>query len=331
MRRRKFIKLLGGSALAWPLAARAQQSDRMRRVGILVAEALEGDPYYEARLVAIREKLRALGWIEGQNLKLDIHRAAPNAVDIRKHADELLAGRPDIVVTSGGTTTGPMLQATNTVPVVFMAAVDPVGAGLVESLSHPGGNATGFMQFDYSLSGKWLEILKQVAPRVRRVALVFNPQTAPFAELFVRPIQAAASSFAIMPVSMGAGSFTEIESMVDAFAREPDGSLMVLPDLSAFNYREAVVALAARHRQPAVYPFRVFVASGGLLSYGTDVSDVFRRAAAYVDRILKGEKPADLPVQAPTKYELVINLKTAKAIGLEVPATVLVRADEVIE
>jgi putative tryptophan/tyrosine transport system substrate-binding protein len=329
VRRRKFITLLGGAPIPCPPAARAQQRARMRRLGVLMGLAAN-DPEAQSRVAALEKGLQEAGWVKDRNLRIE-YRWADNADVLRTYAAELVGMAPDVILGSSTPVTVALKDQHASVPIVFTQVTDPLGERLVANLAHPGGHLTGFISFEFLIGTKWLEILKQVAPRVRRVALVFNPQTAPFAELFVRPIQAAASSFAIMPVSMGARSFTEIESMVDAFAREPDGSLMVLPDLSAFNYREAVVALAARHRLPAVYPFRVFVASGGLLSYGTDVSDVFRRAAAYVDRILKGESPADLPVQAPTKYELVVNLKTAQALGLDIPQTLLALADEVIE
>ena len=330
MKRREFIGLIGGMAVCWPLAARTQQSDRVRRIGILVAEAVEGDPYYEGRLVAIREKLRALGWIEGQNLTLDIHRAVPKAADIRKHVDELLAGRPDIVVTSGSTTTGPMLQATNTVPVVFMGAVDPVGAGLVESLSHPGGNATGFMQFDYSLSGKWLEILKQVSPTVTRAGIIRDATiTSGIGQFAV--IQSVAGSLGIDVVPIGSRDEREIENGISKITRSPNAGLIVTSGAAVIGHRDFIIKLAAQYGLPAVYGHRTWVDHGGLISYGPDLLAISRLAAGYVDRILKGEKPAELPVQAPTNYELAVNLKTAKAMGLTIPPTLLARADEVIE
>jgi putative ABC transport system substrate-binding protein len=330
MLRRSFITLLGGAATAWSLAARAQQPDRVRRIGILVGEAIEGDPYYEGRLVAIREKLRTLGWIEGQNLKLDIHRSAPKAADIRKHVDELLAGRPDIVVTSGGTTTGPMLQATNTVPVVFMAAVDPVGAGLVESLSHPGGNATGFMQFDYSLSGKWLEILKQVSPNIKRAGIVRDASiTSGIGQFAV--IQSVAGSLGVDVIPIGSRDEREIENGISKIKRSPDAGLIVTSGAAVSGHRDLIVKLAVQYGLPTVYGHRTWVDHGGLISYGPDLLAISRLAAGYVDRILRGEKPADLPVQAPTNYELVVNLKTAKAMGVTIPPALLARADEVVE
>jgi putative ABC transport system substrate-binding protein len=302
----------------------------MRRVGILVGEAVDGDPYYEGRLVALRENLRALGWIEGQNVKLDIHRVAPKAVEIRKHVDELLAGRPDIVVTTGGTTTLPMLQATNTVPIVFMAAVDPVGAGLVESLSHPGGNVTGFMQFDYSLSGKWLEILKQASPAVTRAGIIRDATITSGVGQFA-VIQSVAGSLGVEVVPIGSRDEHEIENGISKIMRFPNAGLIVTSGAAVSGYRDLIVKLAAKNGLPAVYGHRSWVDHGGLISYGPDLLANARLAAGYVDRILKGEKPAELPVQAPTKYELVVNMMTAKAMGVTIPPTLLARADEVIE
>jgi len=330
MQRREFNRLIGGMAVGWPLAAHAQQPDRMRRVAILVAEAIEADPYYEGRLVAIKEKLRALGWIEGRNLKLDIHRAAPKAADIRKHIDELLAGRPDIIITSGGTTTGPMLQATNTVPIVFMAAVDPVGAGLVESLSHPGGNVTGFMQFDYSLSGKWLEILKQVSPALTRAGIIRDAAiTSGIGQFAV--IQSVAGSLGVDVIPIGSSDEREIEIGISKMARFPNAGLIVTSGARVSGQRDAILKLAVQYGLPAVYGHRIWVDQGGLISYGPDLLATSLLATGYVDRILKGEKPAELPVQAPTNYELVVNLKTAKAMGTAISAPLLARADAVIE
>jgi putative ABC transport system substrate-binding protein len=312
------------------MAAAAQRIGAMRRVGVLIAEAVEDDPYYERRLTAIKERLRELGWIEGQNLSLTIHRAAPKAADIRKHIDELLAGQPDLVVTSGGTTTGPLLQATNTVPVVFIAAVDPVGAGFVESLAHPGGNATGFMQFDYSLSGKWLEMLKQVAPTITRAGVIRDAAvTSGIGQFAV--IQSVASSLGVDVVPISAREEREIESGVAKIARSQNAGLITTSSAAVSGHRDYIIKLGAQHRLPAVYPHRTWVDHGGLISYGPDLLATARLAAGYVDRILKGEKPADLPVQAPTRYELVVNLKTAKTLGLAVPPALLARSDEVIE
>jgi putative ABC transport system substrate-binding protein len=329
MRRRDFIYLIGGGAVSWPLAARAQQLDRMRRIGVLMSFAAN-DPEGQSRAAAFENGLRELGWVRGRNLRIE-YRWADNPDVLRTHATELVGMAPDLIVANSTPVMAALQEQRHAVPIVFTQVTDPVGQGLVLNLAHPGGHLTGFTSFEFSIGTKWLETLKRVAPRVTRVALVFNPQTAPFADLFWRPVEAAAPSFAVVPISTGARTFAELERMVDVFAREPNGGLIVLPDVSTLNYRDGVIGLAARHRLPAVYPDRVFVASGGLLSYGTDVSDVFRRAATYVDRILKGEKPADLPVQAPTKYELFINLKTAKALGLEIPDKVLALANEVIE
>ena len=329
MRRREFVAGVVATALL-PIAVRAQRVGPMRRVGMLVAEATEDDPYYEGRLTVIKERLREFGWIEGQNLTLAIHRAAPKAADIRRHIDELLAGQPDLVVTSGGTTTGPLLQATNTVPVVFIAAVDPVGAGLVESLAHPGGNATGFMQFDYSLSGKWLEILKQLAPAVTRAGVIRDATvTSGIGQFAV--IQSVASSLGVDVVPISAREEREIESGIAKIARSQNGGLVTTSGAAVSGHRDYIIKLVTQHGLPAVYTHRSWVDHGGLISYGPDLLATARLAAGYVDRILKGEKPADLPVQAPTRYELVVNLKTAKTLGLAVPPALLARADEVIE
>ena len=328
MRRREFIA--GGvAAAALPSAVRGQRSGPVR-VDILVAEAIEDDPYYEKRLAAVRNGLRDLGWIEGQNLELSIHRTAPKAPDIRKRVDEILVGKPDVIVTSGGTTTGPLLQATKMVPIVFMSAVDPVGAGFVESLAHPGGNATGFMQFDYSLSAKWLEILKQVAPAVKRAGVIRDAAiTSGIGQFAV--IQSVAGSLGIDVFPIGTGDRQELESGVSKIARSQDGGLIATIGAAVNGYRDIAIKLAAQFRLPAVYGPRIWADSGGLISYGPDVLATSRLTAGYVDRILKGEKPTDLPVQAPTKYELVINLKTAKTLGLTISPSLLARADEVIE
>jgi putative ABC transport system substrate-binding protein len=329
MRRREFVAGAIAAAVL-PIAGRAQQSDRMRRIGILMAEATEGDPYYENRLVAVREKLRALGWTEGRNLTLDIHRTRPSAADVLRHIDELLAGQPDLIVTSGGTTTGPTAQATNTVPIVFMSAVDPVGAGIVESLAHPGGNVTGFMQFDYSLTGKWLEMLKQISPSVSHVGVVrdatINSGVGQFAV-----IQSVAGSLGIDVVPIGSRDEREIENGVIKVTRFANAGLVVTAGAAMNAHRDFIVNLAIQRGLPAVYGHRNWAESGGLISYGPDLIAMSKLAAGYIDRILKGEKPADLPVQAPTNYELVVNLKTAKAVNVTIPAALLARANEVIE
>jgi putative ABC transport system substrate-binding protein len=328
MRRREFITLLGGAA-TWPLAARAQQAEKMRRIGVLMSFAAN-DPEAQLRVAAFEKGLQDLRWAEGRNLRIE-YRWAENANLLRAHAAELARLAPDLILANSTPVMIALQEHRHAIPIVFTQVTDPVGQGLVSNLAHPGGNLTGFTSFEFSIATKWLETLKQIAPRVTRVAVIFNPETAPFADLFWRPLKAAAESFAVTPISAGVRNTDELERMADAFAREGNGGLVVLPDVSTTNHRALIVALAARHRLPAVYPFRFFAASGGLLSYGSDVADVFRRAASYVDRILRGTSPGDLPVQAPTKYELVINLKTAKALGLEVPPSLLARADEVIE
>ena len=328
MKRRAFITLLSGAA-AWPVAARAQQSERMRRIGVLMGLAA-GDPEAQSRVAAFESGLRELGWVKGRNLSIEYRWAGDGNV-LRDHAAELLAMAPDLILANSTPVTVALREQSQTVPIVFTQVTDPVGQGLVPNLAHPGGNLTGFTSFEFSIGTKWLEALKQTAPRVTRVALMFNPQSAPYADLFLQPVKAAAPSFSVAPIGTDVRDPIDVDRVFDTLTREPNGGLMVLPDISMINYREAIVALAARHRVPAIYPFRFFATSGGLMSYGTEVTEVFRRAAAYVDRILKGTSPGELPIQAPNKYELVINLKTAEALGLNVPPTLLARADEVIE
>ena len=329
IRRRKFITLLGGVAAAWPLAARAQQPERMRRIGVLIPYAAD-DPEGQARIAAFLQGLQQLGWAIGRNVRIDTRWATTNAAEIRRHVAELVALAPDVILATGTSTVGPLLQATRTVPIVFPAIGDPVGAGFVDSLARPGGNATGFMSYEYSLSGKWLELLKQIAPGVTRVAILRDAAVS-IGPVQFGVIQAVAPSLRvdINPINMRDAG--EIERAIAAFAGSPNGGLILTAGAMGLLHRDLIVTLAARHKLPAVYPYRHIVTGGGLISYGADYTDQYRRAAGYVDRILKGEKPADLPVQAPTRYELVINLKTAKALGLEVPASVLARADEVIE
>jgi putative ABC transport system substrate-binding protein len=329
MRRREFLSGVFG-AIATASAARAQRTETARRVHILVAEAIEDDPYYERRLEAVTKGLRDLGWIEGQNLRLRIHRAAPNAADIRRHVETMLAAKPDVVVTAGGTTTGPLLQATKAVPVVFMSTVDPVGGGFVESLSRPGGNATGFMQFDYSLSAKWLELLKQVAPGVRHAGIVRDAAVSSGIGQFA-VIQSVAGSLGIEVLPIGAGDAREVENGVRRIARLQSGGLIATIGAAVNGHRNGVIRLAAELGLPAVYGNRFAVDQGGLISYGPDLLITARLASGYVDRILKGEKPANLPVQAPTRYELVINQTTARALGLTISPSLLARADVVIE
>ena len=328
MKRRDFITLLGG-AVAWPFAAHAQQGDRMRRIGVLMylpADDAEG----QARLAALTQALERLGWSDGRNLRIDTRWATANAAEIRRHAAELAALAPDVILAYGASTVGAMLQATRTVPIVFVIAIDPVGSGIVDSLSRPGGNATGFMQFEYSLTAKWLELLKQIAPGVTRAAVLRDAAVAAGIGQFA-VIQSVAPSVGVEVSPINGRDASEIERAIAAFARTSNGGLIVTASALAGVHRDLLITLAARHKLPAVYSNRVAVTGGGLISHGADLVDQYRRAAGYVDRILKGEKPADLPVQAPTKYELVINLKTAKVLGLELPATLIGRADEVIE
>ena len=330
MRRREFITLLGGAAAVWPLTASAQQPGQVRRVGVLMALA-QNDPEAQLRVQAFETGLRELGWVEGRNLSLD-RRWVPDASRLHAQATELIGLAPDLILAVTTPVVAGLLPMSRTLPIVFVQVTDPVGSGFVPNLARPGGQLTGFTSFEFSIGSKWLQALKEIAPAVKRVALVFNPDTAPFAPLFWQPVVATAlPNFAVAPMQMPVRNASELASEIAAFAREPDGGLMVLPDVSTMNNRDLIIALAARHRLPAVYPFRYFAASGGLFSYGMDAADVFRRAASYVDRILKGAKPGDLPVQAPSKFELVINLKTAGALGLDVPPLLLARADEVIE
>jgi putative tryptophan/tyrosine transport system substrate-binding protein len=329
VRRREFITLLGGAAAAWPIAARAQQQERVRRIGILLPVAAD-DAEFQTRVGAFLQGLQQLGWAIGRNVRIDTRWAGASAAEIRRHAAELIALAPDVILAHGVPTLGPLLQATRTVPIVFPTAADPVAAGFVDSLARPGGNVTGFMDLEYGMAGKWLELLKQIASGVTRVAVLRDPAT-PTGPAQFGVIQAVAPPLGMEVNPVNVRDASEIERAVGAVARFPNSGLIVTPSGWASVHRELIVKLAAQHKLPAVYFGRYFVAGGGLISYGPDLSDQYRRAAGYVDRILKGEKPADLPVQAPTKYELVINLKTAKALGLDVPPSLLARADEVIE
>jgi putative ABC transport system substrate-binding protein len=328
VRRREFITLLGGAA-AWPLAARAQQGEQMRRVGVLMTLAAD-DPEGQARVTAFVQGLQELGWTVGRNVRIDYRWPAGDAERSRRYAAELVALAPDVILAGGGAVVPSLLQATRTVPIVFTQTPDPVGAGFVNSLARPGGNVTGFTTYEYGISAKWLELLKEIAPHVTRAAVIRDAAIASGTGQW-GALQSVAPSFGVelSPVNMlDAG---EIERAVAAFARSPNGGVILTGSTLAVIHRDLIVTLAARHKLPAVYSGRFFVTGGGLISYGPDSIDPYRRAASYVDRILKGEKPADLPVQAPIKYELVINLKTAKALGIEMPASVLARADEVIE
>jgi putative ABC transport system substrate-binding protein len=330
MKRREFVTLLGGAAAAWPVAVRAQQPERVRRIGVLQGGGGADDPDGQVRLAAFVQVLQQLGWTDGRNVKIDYRWPTGDAEKIRKHAAELVALGPDVILAVGAANMAPLLQATRTVPIVFAAVADPVGAGYVDSLSRPGGNVTGFMLFDYGLSAKWLELLKQIAPSVTRAAVLRDSAiTSGIGQFAV--IQSVASSVDVDVRPVGVHDAAEIERAVAAFAESSNGGLIVTGSALAIVHRELIVTLAARYKLPAIYFQRAFVTGGGLICYGSDPVDQYRRAAGYVDRILKGEKPSDLPVQAPTKYELVINLKTAKALRLTVPPALLARADEVIE
>ena len=329
MNRRELIALLGSTAAAWPLGARAQQQERMRRIGVLQGLAAN-DPEGQARFEAFLQALQQLGWSDGRNIQI-VHRFTDGETDrARAYAAELVALAPDLVLTSGASTVGTMLQVSRAVPVVFVGAADPVGAGFVDSLARPGGNATGFTSYEYSMSGKWLELLKEIAPRVKRVAVLRDPAISAGTGQW-GAIQTAAPSLGVELTPINVRDAAEIERAITAFVRSGDGGLIVTTSASVLAHRNLIIALAERHKLPAVYYAGFYVTNGGLASYGPDYVDQYRRAAGYVDRILRGEKPADLPVQAPTRYELVLNLKTAKALGLDVPATLLARADEVVE
>jgi putative ABC transport system substrate-binding protein len=329
LKRREFITLLGGAAASWPLAARAQQPERMRRIGVFAALPAD-DPEWHARLAAFHQGLQELSWTIGRNIRIDYRLGPGDREFLVRRAEELVALAPDAIVVNGVSPLVPLLQATRSVPIVFVNVSDPVGAGFVASLARPGGNATGFTLFEYGMSGKWLELLKAIAPNLRRAAVLRDPTTttgiAQPAVLF-----SAAPALGVVVSPLDVREPNDIEQSVGSFASVPDGGLILTSSAAGIRHREVILMLAARHRLPAIYPYRLFPATGGLMSYGIDTAGPFRRAAGYVDRILKGEKPADLPVQQPTKFELVINLKTAKVLGLEAPPTLLARADEVIE
>jgi putative ABC transport system substrate-binding protein len=329
MKRREFITLLGSAAAAWPVAARGQ-SQRMRRIGVLMAYAesnLEG----QANVAAFREGLQKLGWTEGRNIRIDTRWAAFDVQAMQRFATELVALHPDLILSPHTPTTAALLQQTRTIPIVFVNITDPVGSGFVASLPRPGGNATGFINLESTMASKWLELLKEIAPHVNRVAILFNPATATYADYYLTPFKAAAASFAVEAIVAPVHDTSELESVVAAQAREPNTGLIVMSDSFMSGHGEEITLLAARYRLPTVYPFRFFTELGGLLSYGNNRLDEFRRAASYDDRILKGAKPSELPVQAPVKFEMVVNAKAAKALGLEVPTSFYWRADEVIE
>ena len=329
MKRREFIKLVGGAAAMWPLVARAQQPERMRRIGVL-QYINESDPELQRRVAVFVQGLQKLGWREGANLVIDYRYGAEDSERMRLDAAELVGLKPDLIWTSGGLGLLSLKRATHSIPIVFTGVYDPVGSGYVASLARPGGNITGFTLGEFSMGGKMLEVLKEVVPQVSRVAVILNLEQPPHVAMW-RAIEAMAQSFGVSLTATDVQDPAEIERAIEAFAREPNGGLIVLPGPITNNHRELIIALAARHRLPAAYPFGYFVKEGGLVSYGAEPFDQSRQAAAYVDRILKGEKPEDLPIQQPTKFELVINLKTAKALGITVPPSLLGRADEVIE
>ena len=329
MRRRDFIKVISGSVAGWPLMAHAQQGERMRRIGVLLPAAPD-DTHYQMWLVAFLQGLTQSGWYIGQNIRIDVRWATASADAVRKNAAELVALAPDVIFAPGSSAVGPLLQVTRTVPIVFAVVIDPVGAGFVDSLAHPGGNATGFTIFEYGMSGKWLELLKQITPSLTRAAVLRDPTIASGIGQFAA-IQAVAPSLGVDLSAVDVRNAGEIERAITAFARSSNGGLIVTSNALASHHRNLIIALAAQFRLPAVYPHRLFVADGGLIAYGPDYVEQYRQAAAYVDRVLKGEKPAEMPVQAPTKYETVVNLKTAKSLGLTLPSAVLARADEVLE
>jgi putative ABC transport system substrate-binding protein len=331
LRRREFITLLGGGAIAWPLGAQAQQPDRMRRIGVLMGYA-ESDSEAQAGIAAFRDGLQKLGWTEGRNTRIDTRWAAPaDAEAMKRFAKELVALQPDLILSHTTPTTTALLQQTRTIPIIFANVSDPVGSGFVASFPRPGGNVTGFNVSEPTMAGKLLELLKEIAPRVARVAILFNPATATYAEYWLNPFKAAAASFAVEAIAAPVHGTSELDSVFAAQAREPNGGLIVMSDSFSIAHRVEITSLAARYRLPAVYPYRLFAELGGLLSYGVDLTDNFRRAATYADRILKGAKPSELPVQAPVKFKLVINAQTARMLGLTVPPTLLSTADEVIE
>jgi putative ABC transport system substrate-binding protein len=329
MRRREFITLLGGTAAAWPLAARAQPADRLRRVGVLMPGAAD-DPTGQSRISAFLQRFRDLGWTEGRNVSIDVHKDAADQDGIATAAAELVGSKPDVILTSGSGSLLALLRETRSIPIVFAQVFDPVGAGFVKNLARPGGNVTGFTPAEFELGGKMLEILKELAPGVSQVAVMLNRNFAAHSGM-LRVIEAAAPSVRVQVTPADVQSGADIEHTIAALVRRPNGGLIVLTGQNTHVHRNLIFALAAKHRLPAIYSYRYYVTQGGLLAYGVDVVDLYRHAASYVDRILKGEKPADLPVQQPTRFEFAINLKTAKALGLEVPPTLLARADEVLE
>jgi putative ABC transport system substrate-binding protein len=331
MRRRDFVKVVAGSAAAWPLAARAQQDQRVRRIGVLMGDFPEDAPEGRAVAVAFREELQKLGWTEGRNIRIDTRWAAADVEAMQRFAKELVGSQPELIFSTNTPATATLLQQTRTIPIVFVQVTDPVGSGFVASIPRPGGNVTGFITMAPTMAAKWVELLKEIAPHVNRVAMLFNPATATYFEYYLNPFKAAAPSFAVEAIAAPARDVSELESVIAAQARAPNGGLIAMPDSFLNAHRAEATSLAARYRLPAVYAFRQFTEDGGLLSYGNDIVDNYRRAATYVDRILKGANPSELPVQAPVKFELVINRKTAKELDLTIPSSLLATADEVIE
>lgn len=329
MRRQQFLGVLAGAA-TWTVAAQAQQSERPKRIGVLIGGA-ETDPEQSKRLAAFRQSLRALGWAEGRNVVIDSRYTAGEPARVEAHARDLIQRQYEVILAATSPVVAGLRQATRTVPIVFVNVSDPVGNGFVETMSRPGGNVTGFINIEGTLGGKWLGLLREIDPRLKRVAMMFNPETAPQSNFYLPSFESAARSFEIEPILARVRSDTEIEESVNALGREPRGGFIVMPDFFSSAHRKQIISQASRHLVSAIYPFRYFASDNGLISYGIDLIDSYRQAAVYVDRILKGEKPADLPVQAPLKFDLVINVKTAKALGLDVPPTLLARADEVIE
>jgi putative ABC transport system substrate-binding protein len=330
MRRREFVAGLGAAAAVWPFAARAQQPDRMRKLGVLSGSA-ENDPNNRTWLSALDVGLQSLGWNEGQNIRIE-RRYAPGDINrMRTYAKELVVLQPDLILVTSTPAARALMQETRTIPILFTNISDPLGTGLVSSLATPGGNATGFTNFEFTMGGKWLQIMKDMVPGIKRMALMFNPETAPYSEGYVRSFQVAADSFAVEPIPAPVHDSDEIERVLIAQARDPGGSMMVIPDSFTVLNRERIISLSARYRLPTIYPYRVFAVDGGLIVYGTDITDLYRRSASYADRILRGARTGELPVQQPTKFELVVNLKTAKALGLVVPPALLAIADTVIE
>lgn len=331
MRRREFIKVIAGSIVAWPLTTHAQQSNQQRRIGVLMVDA-ENDPEGQSHAKAIRDGLQKLGWTAERNIRFDYRWAAGDAGRIRAFAKELVAMQPNVILARSTPATAALKAETRTIPIVFTTVSDPIGSGFVANLARPGANITGFTNFESSISGKWLGLLKEIAPHVARVGVMFNPETAPYAPYYVRPLEAAARSFKVEPISAAVHDDAAIERVIATLARDSNGGLIVLPDaFTTSDHRKNIIEQAARNHLPVIYPYRFIVEEGGLMSYGIDITDLYQRAASYIDRILRGTQPADLPVQQPSKFELVINLKTAKALDLEVPLSLQIRADALIE